>query len=71
MLEHEVLQAFVLLVASITNHLYLRLVGNGLEIWMKNGTLGIKSLPVAIAALTSWIKSFGDFVLSCPSYQYC
>jgi len=43
----------------------LWLVRDGLKIWVENGTLGIESLPVTIAALTVWIKSFSDFVLSC------
>lgn len=67
MLQSDVLQALVFVIVSITNYLDLWLVGDCLEIWVKNGSLGIKGLSVAIVAFTSWVKSFGDFVLSCPT----
>ena len=67
MLQSDVLQALVFVIVSITNYLDLWLVGDCLEIWVKNGSLGIKGLSVTIAAFTSRVKSFGDFVLSCPT----
>ncbi len=66
MLERDVLQSFVLIVVAVSNDLNLWLVRDGLEIWVEDGTLGIQRLSVTIAAVTSWIKSFGEFILSCP-----
>jgi hypothetical protein len=47
-LQHDVLEPFVLRHAAIADNLDLRLVGDGLEIGVEDGALGIKRLAVSI-----------------------
>jgi hypothetical protein len=44
-------------------------MGDGFEIWVKNGSFSIKGLSMTIAAIASWIESLGEFVLGCPISQ--
>lgn len=61
-LQSKVLQALVFLVLSIANDLNLGLMRNGLQIWMKHGTLCIQGFAVAISG-GLWVELLGKQIL--------
>jgi hypothetical protein len=66
MAETDVLEAFIALDETVANDLDLRLVRNGLQVRVQNGTLGVQSLPMAVRG-SGGIKAVGEMELGLGS----
>jgi hypothetical protein len=61
--QAEVGQPLVLLDEAIANDLDLWLVGNGFEIGVEDGALGVERLSVTVGAASFRVEALGDLVL--------
>lgn len=48
---------------AVADDLDLGLVGDGLEVWVEDGALGIEGLAVAVGALGERVEALREFVL--------